>query len=127
MELQDVVKSKLNLIAEYNAQIDVANMDKQTLIDQVLTPEIKAKIAEIEAEFAGKTEAANANIAALTKEVKGMVILAGESIKADHLHAIFVKGRTSWDTKVLDRYANAHPEILIARLEGDPSVSIRKV
>ena len=123
----EVVKSKLDLISEYQAQKDALNLQKQEVIDTILTPEIKAKIAEIEAEFSGKGEAADANISALTAEVKEMVVGVGESVKATHLHAVFAKGRISWDPKSLDGYAVGHPEILNFRKEGDPSVSIRKV
>jgi hypothetical protein len=38
-----------------------------------------------------------------------------------------VKGRVSWDTKALDGYAVAHPEIEKLRIEGAPTVRIAKV
>ena len=126
MEEQEI-KSKLDLISEYQAQKDLLNLEKQALIDTILTPEIKAKIAEIEAEFLGKGETADTNIAALTTEVKDLVIQAGASIKGNALHAVFAKGRVSWDAKGLDGFALTHPEILYMRKEGDPSVSIRRI
>ncbi len=127
MEPTEVVKSKLDLIAEYQSQKDLLNLQKQEIIDTILTPEIKAKIAEIEAEFTGKGETADTNIAALTAEVKDMVIQTGASIKGNNLHAVYAKGRVSWDAKGLDGYAVGHPEILYMRKEGEPSVSIRKI
>jgi hypothetical protein len=126
METIEVIQGKLDLISEYQSQKDVLNLQKQEFIDSVLTPEIKAKIADIEAEFAGKGSAADENIAALTAEVKNMVIEAGSSIKAKNLQAVYAKGRVSWDPKSLDGYAIGHPEILNFRKEGEPSVSIRK-
>jgi hypothetical protein len=127
MNETEVIQSKLNLIAEYQSQKDLLNLNKQEIIDTILTPEIKAKIAEIEAEFAGKGEAADNNIAALTAEVKVMVIQAGATVKADHYQAVYVKGRVTWDGKTLDGFAVAHPEILFARKEGDPSVTLRRI
>ncbi len=41
--------------------------------------------------------------------------------------AVWSKGRETWDTKSLDGYALAHPEIASLRKVGDPSVSIRKI
>lgn len=124
--MEMIIKQKLGLIAEYQAQKDVLNLDKQALIDAIITPEIKAQVAEIEAEFAGKGEMADINIATLTAEVKEMVIQNGASVKGNALQAVYTKGRVFWDPKGLDGYAVAHPEILYMRKEGEPSVSIRK-
>ena len=127
METIEVIQSKLDLISEYQAQKDVLNLQKQEFIDSVLTPEIKAKIADVEAEFAGKGSTADENIATLTSEVKNMVIEVGSSVKATSLHAVYAKGRVSWDPKSLDGYAVGHPEILNFRKEGEPSVSLRRI
>ncbi len=120
-------QQKLDQLAELQAQAEYLALQKQALIDAVLTAEIKAKLAEIEAEFAPGAETVAANIATLTTEVKADVIAAGSTVKGAHLQAVFSKGRVSWDTKALDGYAAAHPEITPFRKEGEPSVSIRKV
>ena len=119
------IKELLDRLAEYQSQRDAANIEKQALIDEVYTPEIKQRMADIEAEFAGKTETVNENIAALEAEIKQAVINHGASVKGSFFHAVFAKGRVSWDTKSLDGYAAAHPELIAFRKEGDPSVSIR--
>jgi phage host-nuclease inhibitor protein Gam len=100
-------------------------LEKQRLLDEVYSAEIKSRMAEIEAEFAGKTEAVNENIAALEAEIKQAIIAHGASVKGSVFHAVFAKGRISWDTKSLEGYATAHPELLTFRKEGEPSVSIR--
>lgn len=119
------ITEMLDRLAEYQAQKDLANADKQALIDAVLTDEIKAKIADIETEFANKTEAVSENITVLESEIKQAVLSGGESVKGNLLHAVYAKGRVSWDAKTLDGFAVTHPEILFARKEGAPSVSIR--
>ena len=119
------IKQKLDTLAEYQAQRDAALLEKQALIDAIYTAEIKARVAEIEAEFAGKTEGVNTNIAALEAEIKQAVLTHGASVKGSFFHAVFAKGRVSWDTKSLDGYAAAHPELLSFRKEGEPSVSLR--
>jgi hypothetical protein len=123
---EDRIKIILNELAEYQAHKDLINLQKQELVETILTPEIKAKIAEIESEFAGKSDIVDSAITKLTEQVKGLVLALGSSVKGDHLHAIFGKGRISWDAKGLDGFAVGHPEILYMRKEGDPSVSIRK-
>lgn len=119
------IKQKLDTLAEYQSQRDAATLEKQSLIDAIYTAEIKARVAEIEAEFAGKTEGVNTNIATLEAEIKQAVLEHGASVKGSFFHAVFAKGRVSWDTKSLDGYAAAHPELLSFRKEGEPSVSLR--
>jgi len=52
-------------------------------------------------------------------------ISVGESVKGSHLQVVYSSPRVTWDTKGLDGYAIAHPEITIFRREGKPSASIR--
>ena len=122
-----MIETKLDELAELYAQRDLETIDKQRLIDAVITAEIKAKIAEIEAEFSGKGEAVSEKINALEAEVKELVKQAGKSVKGQFLHAVFTKGRVTWDSKALDGYAKAHPELSEYRKEGEPSVSLRKI
>lgn len=122
---ENEIKQKLDQLAEFQAQRDAAMLEKQALLDEIYTAEIKVRMAEIEAEFSGKTEAVNENIAALEAEIKQAIITHGASVKGSVFHAVFSKGRVSWDTKSLDGYAAAHPELMIFRKEGEPSVSIR--
>ena len=64
----------------------------------------------------------------LESEIKRMVITSGESCKGDGYNALFVKGRVTWDTKALNGYAIARPEIEQFRKIGRPSARItRKV
>ena len=122
---ENEIKLKLDQLAEFQSQRDVVMLEKQRLLDEVYSAEIKQRMAEIEAEFAGKTEAVNENIATLEAEIKQAIIAHGASVKGSVFHAVFAKGRVSWDTKSLEGYATAHPELLIFRKEGEPSVSIR--
>ena len=77
--------------------------------------------------FAVKLEGVSENIAALEAEIKQAVISAGTTVKGSFIQAVFTKGRVSWDTKSLDGYAVAHPELLSLRKVGEPSVSLRAV
>lgn len=123
---EDEIKAKLDKLADFQAQLDVLNMDKQALIDTVLTAEVKQKLADIEAEFAGKSEDASKNRAALEEEIKAAVKEHGASVKGTALHAVWVKGRTSWDSKKLEGLMMVVPQLAEARTIGEPSVSLRK-
>ena len=118
---------QLDRLAEFRAQNDLLNLDKQAAIDSVLTPEIKARLAEIKAEFGDKSQAATENMAALESEIKAAVLVQGETIKSAHLMAVWSKGRISWDDKALQGYMKSHPELSEFRKQGEPSVSIRTV
>jgi len=116
---------KLNQLAELKSAVDALNIKKQALIDSVLTDEIKQQLAEIDAEFTPEYQAVSEKTTALEQEIKTDVIQAGETIKGDHLMAVFNKGRISWDTKGLDGVLAVMPELAKFRKEGAPSVAIR--
>ena len=119
-------KEKLDKIADLKSAQNLREMDKQALIDQVLTPEIKTKIAEIEAEFSASDNVTD-TINMLTEEVKSEVAQLGETVKGTFLMAVYSKPRVSWDTKALDGYIVSHPELTQFRKEGAPTVSIRGI
>ena len=121
------IQKKLDELDELRVSLDVVVSEKQKVIDSILTPEIKAKLAEIEAEFAGKSETAQEKATALEAEIKEAVKGAGQTIKSKFLMAVYAKPRISWDTKGLDGFALTHPEILYMRKEGEASVSIRRI
>ena len=118
-------KELLNKYSDNLVGIDSLRAEKQAVIDTILTPEIKEKLAEIEAEFAPKVEALSAENERLAAQIREQVLELGATVSGDFHQAIFTKGRVSWDTKALDGYAAAHPEVATFRKEGQPSVSIR--
>ena len=121
------ITQKLDQLAEFMSQRDLIGIHKQEAIDAILTPEIKAQLADIEAEFRAQSVAVDENIDALTGEVKAEIVKAGATAKGAHLQAVYMKGRVSWDTKALDAVVALHPELAQFRKEGEPSVSIRKI
>ncbi len=122
----DIIQ-KLDQLAEYMFQRDLIGIHKQEAIDAILTPEIKAQLADIDAEFKLQSLAVDENIDALTAEVKDRVAFDGITYKGAHLQAVFSKGRESVDMKLFKGYAAAHPEVMAFVKTGEPSVSIRKI
>ena len=121
------VYTQIEEYSKLSAGIDDVQAQKQALIERVLTPEIKDLLAEIDAEFDPKIAELNQTKAILEAQIKEQVIIAGQTIKGSLHQFVFSKPRVSWDTKLLDGYAMAHPEILHFRKEGNPSVSVRGV
>jgi hypothetical protein len=120
------IYEKIERYSDIGFGIDAVNQEKSALIDTILTPEIKEKLAEIEAEFQPKIEQLSQEKSALESEIKSEVLEAGRTVKGTYHSFVWSKPRVSWDTKALDGYAAAHPEIAQFRTEGSPSVSVRK-
>ena len=67
------------------------------------------------------------SITSMKKAIGEEVLANGAPVKGSVLQAIINKGRVSWDGKLLEGYAVAHPDVLPCRKEGEPTVTIRKV
>ena len=120
------IYEKIEKYSDLTFGIDSIIQERQALIDEVLTPEIKEKLAEIDAEIEPKFDEINRQKSMLEAEIKQEILDAGRTIKGTFHSFVWSKPRVSWDTKALDGYALAHPEIAQFRTEGSPSVSVRK-
>jgi hypothetical protein len=126
-----------NLVQELNTTIQRMISDcrsKQSAINDNAMRNVQETLAavdqrkrEIEAEFHGKIGAVDDNIKALEAEIKAATKVEGKTVKGKYFSAIYVKGRTSWDTEGLNVYADQHPGVVKYRTVGDPSITLRKV
>ena len=115
----------LDSLADAHAQMALLRSEIAALKDAVLTPEIKAQLAAIDAEFEDRIAAGEERIKALESEVKAAALTVGETVKGSRMQAVWAKPRVTWDAKALDGYAMNVPELFAFRKEGEPSVSIR--
>jgi hypothetical protein len=118
---------KLNRLSQMQAQADVIRLHFDDLRKSILTPEIQAQLDDIAAEERTSLDALQGGIDELTAEVKADVLNAGATVKGDYMMAVYNKGRVSWDTKGLDGFAIAHPEMAAFRKTGEPSITLRKI
>ena len=118
---------KMNRYTELLAAPDAIRLQKQALIDTILTEEIKAKLAEIDAEFAEPLKVAQDAAAQLEAEIKEEVLAIGNTVRSDNLMAVWNKGRTSWDSKRLEGMMSLIPQLKDAMKTGEPTVSFRKI
>ena len=121
------IKAKLDGLAELRAQEDAIRLHYDDLKAQILTPEIIKALDDINAEMETSLGTLKDGINSLTADIKDEVIKNGTTVKGTLLMAVWNKGRISWDTKGLDGYAVAHPEMSAFRSVGEPSVTIRSV
>jgi len=113
---------KLDRMASIRDGIATLLDAKQRVIDSILS------------EYHNRLDAFDADVAtlqaqydSLDEDVRENVLSTGGSIKGRSLHAVFVSGKTSWDSKGLSAYSVACPAILAFRKIGQPSVSVREI
>jgi len=127
MDNKERITLMLDSLAEMQSQRELVKADRQAEIDKVLTQQVKDELLAIDVEFNGLLAAADEKITTLTSAIKDAVVAHGETVRGARVMAIWTKPRVSWDTKKLDGYAAAHPEIQVFRSVGEPSVSIKAV
>src|SRR5262245_23688412 len=123
--MSDSIIDKLDRLSQTRIQRANLTAEKQSAIDRIVTPEIKAQLDAIEQEFTETEKDLDFAIASLEPEIKGAVLARGVSATGQHLQASWNKGRVTWDTRALDIYSALHPEIRPYRKEGEPFVVIR--
>lgn len=134
---QEIEKQKSAIIAKQRAD-ESEEMKELAICKRALLEEIEAQTRgvydainqrklEIEAEFSGKAEDVEDNIKKLEADIKANVKANGASVKGKFFHAVYVKGRVTWNTDKMDAWVVDHPFLKDARKEGDPSITLRRV
>lgn len=113
---------KLDRLAELQAHLEIARLNKEAVIAKAIEP-VREKLDSMGLAM----QVIESDIAALDAEIRAEVLAAGTTAKGTSLICTWNKPRVSWDTKGLDGYAVAHPELNAFRKEGEPSVTIKAV
>ena len=106
-----IITKQLNALADYREQQTQLDIERQILVDTVLTPEIKEAIASIEAEFAGRDEVIAGRIAKMEEVIKRTALAENLSVRGNALQVIVVQRSDQWNGKGLSEYARDHPAI----------------
>jgi hypothetical protein len=125
--LENNIQEKLDRMGNLQAKEDIINMDFNELRDSLLTPELRVQLRELEEERQTALESLQAGMTKLREEIAKDVLRFGDSVKGKYLHAVRNNGKVTWDSKKLEGYAEAHPEVRAFRKQGAPSVTFRKV
>lgn len=103
-------------------------MNENELINKMeILAGLKTAYAESKKEWEAQTAEAKEMIDDLEAEITEAVLAKGETVKSDHITAVWNKGKTTWDGKLLEGYALAHPDIIAAKRTFSPTVSFRLV
>ncbi len=120
LELADRLTQLHAVRAAEAATRDEYNIRRDAILEQV-RPQLEA----LEAEFADQIAATRDESARLEAEVRAAVLAYGQSFTHARIHAVYTRGRVTWDSKGLARFAKSYPEICEFRRVGQPSVSLR--
>lgn len=124
---EERITQELSELAQLELQLEILESQKQEQRDQILTPEIVAKLEDIETDFTSKKRVVNESIQKLKEKIKERVSDYKNSVKGSDFHAVWRRGTARWDNKGLEEYAKTHPEILQFRIEGKGSVVINQI
>ncbi len=126
MPTETDIRAKLDELAEVRAAAEITRLDYEAKRAEILRS-VQAELDALQAEYEPLLESAQARATALEAEVKEAVLALGATVKGSTYQAVYVRGRVTWDNQKLDQYAQAHPEILSYRREGDPGVRLTVV
>lgn len=121
------IKAKLERLGDMRARLDVINLrfDQKRL--ELLPPELRFELDELETERQAALDKATEGIQGLEKSIKELVKQHGATVKGSRLQAVWVKPRVSWDSKALEGYLIGHPELKKFRKIGNPSCRIMRL
>jgi uncharacterized protein YifE (UPF0438 family) len=94
---------------------------RRLAILQQVQPELDALDTEFGPLIAEKEEAAGL----VEADVRSAALVYGSSFKHAGIHAVYARGRVTWDGKALAEYARDHPDVEVFKKVGEPSVSLR--
>ena len=87
--------------------------------------QVRAQLEQIDEAYADELRAAEEAVSQHEAAARHAVLEAGASVRHEGIHAVYVRGRITWDGKGLGEYAEAHPEVQQFRRVSPPSVSLR--
>lgn len=130
-EAKAKVRNLLNQLARLVDARTLREIDKAAAIHEAIPEDVRLKLKEIEEEYADHFEIVNANIAATEAELKAVGVFTGETVSMPEAgyQVVFSNGRSSYDTKAIEALSKVpgHEYLNQYRVEGNPSVSIRKI
>lgn len=126
MTTEETIKAALADLAAKQQIATIYADEFQRRHDSILLG-VKDQLDALAVEMEPKMTMAAFDAQEAERAVKSLVLELGKSVKGDTLHAVYAKGKTTWDGAKLDGMVSLIPQIADARKTGQPSVSIREV
>jgi hypothetical protein len=115
----------IDLRAAQDQQNLVLRSKDQARADAIPT-EVARALADIDVEFAPMVLGVTERATEAEAKVRSFVLVNMTSGKAAGLEALYCEGRTTWDTKGLDKAVKLIPGLADYRKQGEPYVILRK-
>lgn len=112
--MSEEITQLMNQYLELKAQASHLLADKQRLIEEAMPADVRQRVADIEAEFAGKGQQADEALASLEEQIKAAVVATGQSMAVDGMKVSYHAGRTTWDSKGLEEAMSSNPQVAAA-------------
>lgn len=109
-----------------DVKADIEMLVALELKRDAMSQPFKDQIAQLQESMDDLTSGIDMEIAHIRSVVEEKVLETGKSFTDAPYQVIYCKGRETWDTKKLDGFALAHPEILDLKKVGEPYVQWRK-
>ncbi len=117
----------LDRYCDLHERLQAAYAEAQEKREAAIPSDVKAAIMAVDAAYQPIIAALEEEVKAVKAAIEAAVLALGQTVKGARAIAVYNKGRVTWDTRALEGYAAAHPEILEFRGEGAPYVTIRWV
>jgi hypothetical protein len=124
--MDDPLLPALASLAQLQAQHRSLAAQRERALEQALGKEMFAVYQSIALEFSSLEQTLEADISEAETLLKGEIIRRGVGLSGEGLEAVFMPGRSTWDSKGLGNYISLHPEVAAFRRQGEPFVIIRK-
>jgi len=113
--------------ASIASQIEDLNTERQKLLDAATPPEIKIILDNINAHYNNTEQRLAQRFKEIETLIKQYIVAIASTYKHGTWQAVYYNGRITWDSKALEGFAVAHPEINAFKKTGEPSVQMRRV
>jgi hypothetical protein len=120
-----MIEKMLDELHDLQCKADYLRITKDSEIKGAIPDDIQKIIDAIKEKYSEIVMDVDEEISMLANEIKEQVKATGESVKGEHLSAVYTKPRVTWDSKGIEGFSVAHPEINVFRKVGEPSVSIK--
>jgi hypothetical protein len=87
--------------------------------------QVRPQLEALDAEYGDRLRDTGEEVSRLDAEARQLVLSYGASFRHAGVHAVYARGRVTWDNKGLAGYMESHPELAEFRRVGNPSVSLR--
>lgn len=129
-EVVNEVRGYLDALAIAETQAKEMKESQERALDDLMVhipAELRQKIEDTKESFAVWQAENQQQVSALRELITNRVLTLGETVKGTWRMAVWSKGKTTWDGKLLEGMSALIPELNKARKVGEPSVSFREV